>query len=55
MSSCKELRIDLNTWNGSDLFRGEGYGSILFSERARNWFCEHSEKYVQFFYEFPAA
>ena len=55
VSSYKELRIDLNTWNGSDLFRGEGYGSILFSERARNWFCEHWEKYVQFFYEFPAA
>ena len=54
VSSYKELRIDRSTWNGSDLFRGEGYGSMLFSERARDWFCEHWEKYVQFD-EFPAA
>jgi len=54
VSSYKELRIDLNTWNGSDLFRGEGYGSILFSERARDWFSEHWGKYVRFD-EFLAA
>jgi|SRR5450631_3147276 hypothetical protein len=54
VSSYKELRIDLTTWNGSDLFRGEGYGSILFSERARDWFRENWESYVQFD-EFPAA
>jgi hypothetical protein len=54
VSSYKELRIDVSTWNGSDLFRGDGYGSILFSERARNWFCEHWGRYVQFD-EFPAA
>jgi hypothetical protein len=48
VSSYKELRIDLSTWNGSDLFRGEGYGSILFSERARDWFSEHWGEYVRF-------
>jgi hypothetical protein len=54
VSSYKELRIDVSTWNGSDLFRGEGYGLILFSQRARDWFCERWERYVQFD-EFPAA
>jgi hypothetical protein len=54
VSSYKELRIDLTTWNGSDLFRGEGYGAILFSERARDWFRGNWGRYVQFD-EFPAA
>jgi hypothetical protein len=31
----KQLCLDLSTWNGADLFRGHGYDSILFSERAR--------------------
>jgi hypothetical protein len=54
VSSYQELRIDLNTWNGSDLFRGEGYGSILFSENARDWFSKHWGRYVQFD-EFPTT
>jgi len=54
VSSDKELRIDLSTWNGSDLFRGEGYGSILFTGRARDWFSEHWERYVRFD-EFPTT
>jgi hypothetical protein len=41
VDSYKELRIDLSTWNGADLFRGEGYGPMLFSERAREWFSGH--------------
>jgi hypothetical protein len=48
VSSYKELRIDLSTWNGADLFRGEGYGSTLFSERARDWFSAHWGKYIEF-------
>jgi hypothetical protein len=54
VSSYRELCIDQSTWNGSDLFRGEGYGSILFSERGRDWFCEHWGNYVQFD-QFPAT
>jgi hypothetical protein len=48
VSSYKELRVDPSTWNGADLFRGEGYGSTLFSERARDWFSAHWGKYVRF-------
>jgi hypothetical protein len=48
VSSYQELQIDMSTWNGTDLFRGEGYGSILFSERARDWFSERWERYVRF-------
>jgi hypothetical protein len=54
VSSYKELQIDQSTWNGADLVRGDGYGSILFSERARDWFSEHWGKYVEFD-EFPTT
>ena len=54
VSSYKELKIDLSTWNGADLVRGDGYGSILFSERARDWFSEHWGRYVKFD-EFPTT
>lgn len=48
LSSFRDLQIDLSTWNGADLFRGDGYGSILFSERARDWLSRHWGRYVQF-------
>lgn len=35
-------------WNGADLFRSEGYGGALFSQRARDWFTEHWGMYVLF-------
>jgi hypothetical protein len=54
VSSYKELQIDLSTWSGADLVRGDAYGSILFSERARNWFSKHWGKYVAFD-EFPTT
>jgi hypothetical protein len=54
VKSYKELRLDLGTWNGTDLFRGDGYGSILFTERARDWFSETWGKYVEFS-EFPTT
>ena len=54
VDSYKELLLDLNTWNGADLFRSDGYGSILFSERGRNWFTEHWREYVEF-QEFPTT
>jgi hypothetical protein len=48
VKSYQELQIDVSTWNGADLFRGDGYGSILFSERARDWFSKNWGKYVLF-------
>jgi hypothetical protein len=48
LNSYKDLQIDLSTWNGADLFRGDGYGSILFSEHARDWFTRVWGRYVQF-------
>jgi len=48
VTSHEELLLDLSTWNGADLIRGEGYGSILFSERACNWFTESWGRFVQF-------
>ena len=48
VDSYKQLRLDLNTWNGDDLFRSHDYGSILFSERAREWFSNQWGKYVDF-------
>ncbi|HEY0760613.1 MAG TPA: hypothetical protein VGD59_15295 [Acidisarcina sp.] len=54
VSSYKELTIKLSTWDGSDLIRGREFGSILFSERARDWFSERWGEYVRFD-SFPAA
>jgi hypothetical protein len=54
IDSYKELRIDLSTWNGDDLIRSDGYGSILFSERACDWLSERWGEYVQFD-PFPTA
>jgi hypothetical protein len=52
VNSYKELRLDLSTWNGADLFRSNGYVAILFTERAREWFSDNWGKYVEFD-EFP--
>jgi hypothetical protein len=52
VNSYKELRLDLSTWNGADLFRSNGYLAILFTEHAREWFSDNWGKYVEFD-EFP--
>ena len=52
VNSYEELRLDLSTWNGADLFRSSGYLAILFTERAREWFSNNWGKYVEFD-EFP--
>jgi hypothetical protein len=52
--SYKELKLDINTWNGSDLIRSTGYGSILFTQVARDWFTENWGEYVEFL-EFPTT
>jgi hypothetical protein len=54
VSSFRELRLDLTTWRGTDLFRSDGYGSILFTERARDWFSNEWADYVDFS-EFPTT
>jgi hypothetical protein len=48
VNSYKDLRIDLRTWNGADLLRGEDYGGILFSQRAQDWFADCWGQYVTF-------
>ena len=52
VSSYRELLLDLSTWNGADLFRSEGYASILFTEPAREWFFDKWGNYLDFS-EFP--
>lgn len=42
------FKIDLSTWKGDDLFRSVDYGSILFSEPAKDFFSEHWSMYVGF-------
>lgn len=53
-NSPQHLRLDLTTWNGSDVFRGDGYAVALFTERAQRWFLEHWASYVDFA-EFPTT
>ena len=48
VNSYRDLHIDLTTWDGADLLRGTGYGGILFSHRARDWFVEHWDRYLRF-------
>ncbi len=48
ISPYVELRIDLGTWNGGDLIRSEGYGAILFTEPARDWFTKEWAEYILF-------
>jgi len=48
VSSYKELKIDVSTWNGADLVRSNDFGSILFTEKARDWFSGHWGKYIAF-------
>ena len=54
VNSYKELRLDLSSWNGADLIRGSGYGSVLFTDRAEEWFTGRWGEYVQFD-PFPTA
>lgn len=46
--SYKELQLDSSTWNGGDLFKGGGYGSVIFTERARDWFSDVWGEFVMF-------
>jgi hypothetical protein len=53
VASYKEFKIDLRTWDGSDLLRSKDFGGILFSERARQCFSELWGRYLEFL-PFPA-
>jgi hypothetical protein len=54
VNSYKDLQIELKSWDGSDLLRGKGYGGVLFTQRAQDWFSERWGEYVEFD-EFSAA
>jgi hypothetical protein len=54
VSSYKELRLDLSSWDGTDLFRSNGYACILFTVGARKWFIEQWGDYIEFD-EFPTT
>jgi len=46
--SFHELWLKLDSWNGADIIRGDGYGSPLVTGRAKAWFEEHLGAYTQF-------
>jgi hypothetical protein len=52
--SQEQLRLELTTWNGADLFRSASYLAVLVSARAQRWFSHNWGTYVQF-EEFPTA
>ena len=54
VNSFRDLRLDLSSWNGADLIRGSGYGSMLFTESAQEWFTGRWGEYIQF-EPFPAT
>jgi hypothetical protein len=54
VQSYRDLKLDIDTWNGCDLIRSAEYDSILFNERARSWFVERWGNYVEFV-EFPTT
>jgi len=48
VDSFRELFVELNSWNGADVFRGKGYGCILVAERAKHWLEGHFSGYIEF-------
>jgi hypothetical protein len=48
VDSARELYLELGSWNGADIVRGNGFGSPLVTERARAWFEEYLGGYTQF-------
>jgi len=48
VESFRELYIELNSWNGTDVFRGDGFGSVLVTEDAKLWLAEHLGSYIEF-------
>jgi hypothetical protein len=54
VDSYSDLKLDIDTWNGCDLIRSAGDGSVLFTERARGWFAERWADCIEFS-EFPTT
>jgi hypothetical protein len=45
----RRCSVESATWNGDDIFRGKNFGSILLTQRARDWFLAHLGNYVDFY------
>jgi hypothetical protein len=48
VNSYRELYLEPNTWNGADIFRGDGFGGVLVTERAKLWLEGHLGAYTEF-------
>jgi hypothetical protein len=48
VESFRELFVELDSWNGADIFRGDGYGSPLVTHAAKVWFEQHFGEYMEF-------
>ena len=48
MNSYRELYVERNSWNGADVFRGDGFGGVLVTERAKLWLEGHLGAYTEF-------
>jgi hypothetical protein len=47
-SPSVEFWVEVSSWTGADLFRGEGLRAVLASEHARLWLEEHLGEFVSF-------
>jgi len=52
VNSYKDLLIDPSTWNGADLVRSKDFGSILYSEKARECLSDLWGRFLEF-HHFP--
>jgi hypothetical protein len=48
VQSSRELYIETATWNGADVFRGDGYGGTFVTENAKGWIEERLGYFVRF-------
>jgi hypothetical protein len=48
VKSFRELYVERGSWNGADVFRGDGYGGPLVTGRAKAWMEKYFGEYVRF-------
>jgi hypothetical protein len=48
VSSFRDLHLEVSSWIGTDLFRGSGFGGLLYTEHAKVWFEKNLAPYVAF-------
>ena len=48
VESFRELYVELSSWSGADVFRGNGFLPVLVTGTAKSWFQEHLGKYLAF-------